>query len=206
MSPRPRKVTDDAVFAAAYRAMQRLGPDELTLGAIAAEAGVTAGALVQRFGSRRQLLARLAEAHAGSTGDFIAALRAQFPSPVRALTEYALCFAAMARTPDAMARSLAYLHNDLTDPALRRHLVAQSRSARKGVAALVRDARAAGELSAATDVDALARAVETTIGGSLMSWAIHRVGPARQWIRTDVLTTLQPYLTAAGRRRIKERT
>src|SRR5262245_15782401 len=43
--PRPRKVSDDDVFAAAYRVMQRVGPADLTLDAIAREAGVTAGAL-----------------------------------------------------------------------------------------------------------------------------------------------------------------
>ena len=41
------------MFAAMGRVMRRVGPAELTLGAIAAEAGVTAGALVQRFGSKR---------------------------------------------------------------------------------------------------------------------------------------------------------
>src|SRR5437588_11255415 len=56
MSPRRRKAEDLDVFAALVRVMLRRGPAELTLGAIAAEAGVTAGALVQRFGSKRQLL------------------------------------------------------------------------------------------------------------------------------------------------------
>ena len=53
MSPRPRKVTDDEVFLAAERAMSRLGPAELTLADIAGEAGVSAGLLVQRFGSKK---------------------------------------------------------------------------------------------------------------------------------------------------------
>ena len=67
MSPRPRKVSDEEVFAATYRAMQRLGPGDLTLAEIAAEAGVTAGALAQRFGSKRALLLALADrAAAGS--------------------------------------------------------------------------------------------------------------------------------------------
>lgn len=39
------------MFAALVRVMLRCGRAELTLRAIAAEAGVTAGALVQRFGS-----------------------------------------------------------------------------------------------------------------------------------------------------------
>ena len=52
MSTRRRKAEDTDVFAAMVRVMLRVGPAELTLGAIAAEAGVTAGALVQRFGSK----------------------------------------------------------------------------------------------------------------------------------------------------------
>jgi AcrR family transcriptional regulator len=56
MSPRRRKAEDTDVFAAMVRVMLRAGPAELTLSAIVAEAGVTAGALVQRFGSKRDLL------------------------------------------------------------------------------------------------------------------------------------------------------
>ena len=57
MSPRRRKAEDADVFAAMARVMQRVGPAELTLGAIAKEAGVTAGALVQRFVQTRRALA-----------------------------------------------------------------------------------------------------------------------------------------------------
>jgi hypothetical protein len=59
MSPRPRKVSDDEIFLAAQRVMSRRGPKELTLADIAAEAGVTAGRLVQRFGGKRELLLAL---------------------------------------------------------------------------------------------------------------------------------------------------
>ena len=44
------------MFAALVRVMHRRSPAELTLREIAAEADVTAGALVQRFGSKRALL------------------------------------------------------------------------------------------------------------------------------------------------------
>jgi AcrR family transcriptional regulator len=55
MIPRRRKAEDTDVFTAKVWVLLRVGPAELTLGAIAAEAGVTAGALVQRFGSKRLL-------------------------------------------------------------------------------------------------------------------------------------------------------
>ena len=61
MSPRRRKAEDVDVFAAVVRVMLRVGPAELTLSAIAAEAGLTAAALVQ------MLLARtLVKEHAGN--------------------------------------------------------------------------------------------------------------------------------------------
>src|SRR5688500_6765014 len=69
LSPRPRKVDDLAIFAAMQRAMQRLGPSELTLEAIADEAGLTASALVQRFGSKRGLMIALARHAAEGSRD-----------------------------------------------------------------------------------------------------------------------------------------
>ena len=58
MSPRPRKASDEEVFAAAHRVMSRLGPAQWTLADIAAEAGLTAGAWCSASGSKRGLLAR----------------------------------------------------------------------------------------------------------------------------------------------------
>src|SRR5881409_3177413 len=124
MSPRRRKAEDADVFAAMVRVMLRVGPAELTLGAIAAEAGVTAGALVQRFGSKRKLLHAHARA-AAATGDIgVAAARtARASSPLGELRAVTAVYARLAESPRAALRNLAYLHNDLADPVLRKHLL-----------------------------------------------------------------------------------
>jgi len=205
MSPRPRKASDEDVAAAAVRVMRRVGPDELTLAAIAAEAGVTAGALVQRFGSRRALLAWLAEAAAASAPDLGQIYRKKHATAIAALFEYALCFADMAPSPDALARSLAYLHNDLTDPVLRRHLVSQARGGRASLTRLIREARDHGELRRTTNVHALVNLVEAVMSGSLMAWVVHREGTARERLRADTRTLLNPYLTLRGRRAVERR-
>ncbi len=195
MSPRPRKVSDEAVFEAVYRAMQRLGPDELTLGAIAEEAGVTAGALVQRFGSRRALLVALAERHAAGTGDMMAALRAEHGSPLATLRAYADCMAGLAASPEALARSLAYLYIDLTDEDLRGHLVTQARETRAALRKLIAEAVRVGELSKATRPADLGRLVEAVSSGSMMIWAFTPEGSAKAWMRRDLEAVLRPYLT-----------
>ena len=101
MSPRPRKATDDQVFDAAARLMGRLGPSDLTLAAIAAEAGVTPAALVQRFGSRRGLQLAVAECVADKTPDLFAELRARHQRPLSAIRAYAACYAGIADSPAA---------------------------------------------------------------------------------------------------------
>ncbi|HEX6052804.1 MAG TPA: TetR family transcriptional regulator [Gemmatimonadaceae bacterium] len=194
MSPRPRKVSDEEVFAAAYRATARLAPSELTLAEIAAEAGVTAGALAQRFGSKRALLLALSRAAAASSGDFIKQLRAEQPSAVATIRAYAECMAGLAQSPAALARNLAYLQIDLADPEFREQLALHARTTRAGLRDLIAEAVASGELRANTDVDALARTVEITISGALMTWAMYEdEGPAGRWMRDAVDAVLAPH-------------
>jgi AcrR family transcriptional regulator len=194
MPGRRPKVTDEDVFAAAHRAMSRHGPRELTLAVIADEAGVTAGRLVQRFGSKRGLLVALSARFAGSAGPIFAGLRAAHRGPLATLRAYAACMADLAPTPLALLRNLAYLQQDLGDEVLRQHLVENARATRHEIEALLEAAAAAGELQRDVDVRSLARTVEAIISGSLMSWATYREGKAADWIGRDLEVVLAPWL------------
>jgi AcrR family transcriptional regulator len=196
MSPRPRKVSDEEVFAAAQRVMARVGPGELSLTEIAAEAGVTAGALVQRFGSRRELLLAVVEQWAEGTREMLEGLRNPRGSPLAALRDYAECMAAMGETPGALAHHLSYLQMDLTDPDFRRHLRRSAEVTRATLAGWLAEAVARGELREDTDVPALARLLEATVGGSLLSWAVHQEGSASDWLRRDLEALLAPHTPA----------
>jgi AcrR family transcriptional regulator len=184
-------------LAATARVMARRGPAELTLGEIADEAGLTAGALVQRFGSKRGLLLTLAQGAAEATEAMFTALRAQHKSPLAALRAYADCFAQMGESPGGLAHHLAYLQIDLTDPAFRRHTLAQAKATSKAVSKLLEAAVAAGELSAAVDPRALARTIQVTLGGSLIMWAFYREGRATRWVHKDLDLVLRPFCTPA---------
>ena len=199
MSPRPRKVSDDQLFAAAHAVMNRVGPGELTLAAIAEEAGVTAAVLVQRYGSKRGLMLALSQRYAGEAGGMVASFAEQHRSPLAALRAYVECVAGMAESPAAMARSLAYLQIDLTDAEFRTHLLAQARATRRGIERLLRSAVEAGELSATADARRLAVTVETVISGSMLTWAIYQDGTCRRWMRREVDQVLAPYERRAAR-------
>ncbi len=199
MPERRRKVTDDAIFAAARRAMTRRGPHELTLAHIGAEAGVSPGRLVQRFGSKRALLLALAGRFAGSAGTVFNGLRAAHRRPLAALRAYAMCMADLASTPDALSRNLAYLQIDLTDPEFRAHLQANARGTRLEIESLLQAAVLEGVLRRDADPPRLARTVEAVISGSLMTWACYRKGAAAAWIRRDLDAVLQPHLSVDPR-------
>ena len=194
MSPRPRKVSDDEVFAAVHRAMARRGPGDLTLAEIAAEAGVTAGALAQRFGSKRALLLALAERGADGAGDFLRTLGDRHRSPLAAVRAYAECLAHLAESPAALARNLAYLQIDLADEDFRVHLERQARLTRDGLEELLVRAVAAGELRPSTNPRRLARTIETVLGGALITWGTYREGDAAGWVRSEVEAVLAPHL------------
>jgi AcrR family transcriptional regulator len=192
MSPRPRQATDDDMLKATFRAITRLGPARLTLADVAREAGVSAPAVVQRFGSKRGLLlAAAADAARGS--DFIfPELRRRHRSPRAAILGLADCMTLMGSTPAGVSNNLSFLHLDLTDEDFHREAAAGAARMHRELRALVRDAIAAGELRRC-DAGRLARALQATLNGSLLSWAVARQGTLVRWIRRDLETVLGPY-------------
>lgn len=192
--PRPRKASDDEVFAAVVRVMQRVKPQELTLAAVGAEAGITAGALVQRFGSKKELMRALNARFAEGTGDMLAHVRAASASPLAAMRAFAEGYAGMAESGETLAHHLAYLQQDLSDPEMYAQVRAHTRRTRATLRRWVKEAIAAGELRADADPATVARIVHTAVTGSMMSYAFFTEGTAASWLRKDLDLALRPYL------------
>jgi AcrR family transcriptional regulator len=189
--------TAEDLLKAAFRALTRRGPSRMTLKDVAGEAGVSAAAVVQRFGSKRALL--LAAARDAATGpDYIfPGVRARHRSPLAALLGLAECMSFLGSTPEAVANNLAFLQLHLDDPDFHRHARAGSDGFRAGLRALVRDAVRAGELRRCHP-GRLAGALQATLNGSLQAWVVHREGPLGPWLRRDLWTVLQAYLARRG--------
>ena len=187
---RPRKASDDDIFLATQRAMARLTPAELTLKEIAEEAGLTAGALVQRFGSKRELMLALMERWSGGAHEMFEGMRASDPSPLGAIRSWAKVMASMGDSSGGLAHHLGWLQQDLGDPEFHPYAQRNARESREELRRLVADAVAAGELPADVDVDDATRLLEATIGGSLLSWGFHRDGSAQAWVAADVARLL----------------
>ena len=204
MSPRPRQASDEDMLRATFRTISRLGPARLTLADVAREAGVSAPAVIQRFGSKRALLlAAAADAATGS--DYIfPGLRAKHRSPLAALLGIADCMTLMGTTPQEVAHTLIFVRHDLTDGDFHRHASVGSERMHDGLASLVAEAIKAGELRRC-NADRLAWALLATINGSLVNWTVHRQGGLAAWIRRDLKSVLDGYVPLPRRTRASKR-
>ncbi|MGF6226633.1 AcrR family transcriptional regulator [Inquilinus ginsengisoli] len=123
--PRPRTIPDEALLDGALAVLRRAGPEGMTFAAVAAETGLSAATLVQRFGGKAALVraallrawdlldARTAEADAAAP-----------PTPTGAV---ALLVALSGDYGDDYAEGLLVLREDLRDPTLRRRGAAWGR-------------------------------------------------------------------------------
>src|SRR5262245_60431201 len=100
--PRPRLATDEAILEAAFRAISRLGPANLTLADVAREAKLSPATLVQRFGSKRGLLLALAKMGADGVAECFRVVRAAYPAPLAALVAAATTMARQVTSPEEL--------------------------------------------------------------------------------------------------------
>lgn len=188
--PRPRTISDEAILDAVLALAHRVGPARVTLAAVAAEAGLAAATLVQRFGTKRDLL--LAADKRG-VDLWVGALdRATAPSPLARVVEGLVLAVDPQTTPEQMANSVAMLQLDLAEPDFHAETLRGARAVRARIADDLTAALAAGELPASTDVAALAKLVETTYHGAMIGWAIHREGTLTDWMREQLEAVLAP--------------
>ena len=205
MSPRPRATSDAAILSATHRAVTRVGPMRVTLADVAREAGVSPATLVQRFGSKRQLLLALVAAGSGEIeAEWASILALAEKSPLEALYAYAECMAGLAPTPDVLANHLSFLQMDLVDPEFHRLALAHARETLGFLRKTLDHAVAKAELMPC-DTSRLARAVQATVGGSLVQWAIDREGKLRKRLREDLETLLRPRYQSRTTRRDSRR-
>ena len=200
MSPRPRTVTDADIIQAAAKVIVKIGPARLTLAHVGRASGLSPGALVKRFGSKRGLLLAMSRQAMESVDACFAAVRTAHPAPLDAFVAAALEMTRYVQTPEEVANHLAFLQIDLSDPDFYALMKENSGSIEAGYRALLDEAVKAGDLERC-DTARLARAVSALVSGSLLGWAIDRRGTAEASVRADLGMLLDRYRTARGKTR-----
>jgi AcrR family transcriptional regulator len=194
--PRPRTISDEAVLDTVLALAYRVGPARVTFAAAAAEVGLSAATLVQRFGTKRDLL--LAADKRG-IDLWVAALdRSTADSPLTRVVEGLVFAAGPVATPEQMANSVALLQLDLADPDFHAETLRGARAVRARILRDLGAALEAGELRSDSDLARLAALVETTYHGAMIGWAIHREGTLADWMREQLEAALAPHRTASS--------
>lgn len=191
--PRKKLLPDADVLAAAGRVFARLGPSRFTLADVAQEAGLSPATLVQRFGSKRALMLAFAEHAASEARRPFEEAQAAGGSALEALRT-ALVHA-MRPTPgrQELAGSLAFLVEDLADPALGAYAAQHARWTEASIRVLLEHAAARGELIGAEPAR-LAHALQAAWNGAMIQWALRGRGTLPGWIGAVVDTLLAPYV------------
>lgn len=190
--PRVRTVSDEDILDAAERVVHRVGPIRVTLADIGAEAGLSPAALIQRFGTKRELLLAMVARGVGG-------VRARFEKAavapgdrLDALVEAFVSGAAAIAGPEAYANALSFLHVDVTEPDFREHTRAWFAAMHEGSRRVLEQAERAGEIKRG-DLDAIARALVVAYNGALLLWAVEREGAPMDAVRLAVETVLEPH-------------
>ena len=199
MTPRPRETSDAEILAAAARIMQRRSPVDLTLADVAKEAGIHPATIIQRFGTKRELLLANCKAWTADVAGQFALARVKYGSPLKTLIEMFVDCSGFAATPESMANFLAYLQIDLTDPEFHAVLLTQYATTRDETKKLLDAAIAANELKRC-DTAELARLVQQVNGGAMLDWAVYRKGSLAVWIRRSLEALLVPYRSRSSRK------
>lgn len=168
-------------MAAVVRCIGRYGSDAMTLAHIGAEAGITAGALVQRYGTKRNLLLLTSRTSRESLETAVRALAFE-AGGADILTDRLLDLAiGEFADPDVVANNLSFLMLDMTDEEFRGEAVAYF--------AILHDAfrrvairRGMESRHASTIAGIIVEAVQ----GTVLVWAVDRRGTLRERLRTTL--------------------
>jgi len=188
---RPRRIDDEMLIAAYQRVSLHMGPT-WTLADVASEAGVVAGTLAQRFGSKRGLMVAALRHEIEELSARVAVVREYQTSSIDGLRRLVQDLVAGIETPGMMANSIALLHVELSDPELRPVVQEYVRAIEQGMAAFVISSEAAGELRI-KDAQSVAKSVYTAYSGTLVTYAIHGEGQIGAWVWAAIDSVLTPY-------------
>ena len=193
MSPRPRTVEDSTILEAAVTVIRRIGPERMTLADVGEAAGLSAATLVQRFGSKRDLMLSVLKFTTNGLDERFETAVTRSDSPLEAIFAAAMDRAPTAG-PEEVANMLAFYLSDFRDPDFRALALENSSKAVAGFKRMLDEAVAAGELAESyVDTTQLAETIYSLMMGTLLTWAVTGEGTYRARIRSELDVLLRPF-------------
>jgi AcrR family transcriptional regulator len=172
---------------AALGAMIERGP-ALTLADVGEKVGLSAATIVQRFGSKRQLLLTVVRDWARQVGAPVQRDGSPLECAIGRMTE----LLALIPTPESIANIHAHMNLDLADPEFRTLIIEGYAAQRRIISSLLDEAIEAGEITHC-DTERVALLMEVARHGSMQIWAFEPVGELTEWVTSCLEATLVPW-------------
>jgi AcrR family transcriptional regulator len=194
MSPRPRTVDDSTILEAAVTVLGRIGPERLTLADVGTEAGLSAATLVQRFGSKRDLMLSVLRFAKDGFETRLQTAIDDNDSPLEAIFAAAMNRPGSLQEPEVVSNMFAFYLSEMRDPQFRELARENANNAVTGFKSLLEEAIAKGEIADnSIDTAQLAETIYSLTLGTLMRWSVYGEGCYREMIRKELDTLLRPF-------------
>jgi AcrR family transcriptional regulator len=197
--PRPRLVSDEDAFAAFDAAIAEHGPNGVTLALVAVRLGVTAPALMRRFGSKHGLFSAFMKHQLALQPAMLCALEEEHADPLSALLALSGHTRRYSVKRTAYLRHLASFFLQLADDEALVPVIAKwFAGERRWMADRLAEAQATGALQPNTPVPELARTMQAALHGARLQWATGGKGTESAWSLRELQAVLAPWRTQAG--------
>lgn len=170
--PRPRLVSDEEVFAAFDSAIAEHGPNGVTLALVAQRLGVTAPALMRRFGSKQGLFEAFMQQQLAAQPETLQSMLALHTDPLDAVLALSGATHKYSLNRKAYLRHLASFFLQLADDETLVPITATwFEGERRWIAERLSEACEARAVKPETPVPELARTLQAALHGARLQWA-----------------------------------
>jgi AcrR family transcriptional regulator len=185
---RNKQVSDEDVVEAAMKGVINRGA-ALTLAEIGAEVDLSAATVVQRFGTKRELMRRVVELRRQRV------LEVDFRGEGDPVNRIIAGLSGLLTwlTVEQVANVSAVLHTHVADPEFRELVSSGYRDQRSMIRATLDEAIAAGQIRPC-DTEVVARLMQVTVLGAQQSWAVEPSGELGDWVSSCLWTCIDPLL------------
>lgn len=193
--PRHKSIPDEAVFAALHAAIGEHGPQNLTLERISDIVGLAPATLLQRFGSKHQLLVSASRFAAAAWKGMAESMCKDSTDPVDTILRLLKKPAKQIGSAAELANHLSYLCMDITNEDLGAVGRLHHKQQLSVLRSLVRKAVTAGILREDTPAT-LPEHLQAVCSGAMINWVFSRRSSLAADVGRSLKLALAPYFTA----------
>jgi AcrR family transcriptional regulator len=180
--PQKKRIDDQSVLEKALVVISEHGPDRFTLADVGKAVGLAPATLMQRFGSKQQLLIQAAKQAAVKLKRDLEELKGKQLSWDQELIQLLSAMPEGFGSRQDIANSLGVLKLDMVDPELHpiaRHLF---EALRQRIQELLQQGQSCGELEASLDIDVATWELDALRHGLVIQWTLSGNGTLQKWL------------------------